>query len=1134
MVAKRAGRYWFVWLAALLGVGLAFLHPAPETAVSPAHTGSQQQTEAARGTPIIAPVGDSAPPAWDTSKPVALPVRRGTDGVSIVPAALAFADMGDGQFEVRAPRYQASLTAAQGLTYRPLPPRPVASAPPVAPPLTATAPTLRVRLSRVARGADALYDCSSDADAGDDIAVSDDDGLSFWRAPGFEEHYLPRGDGVEQSFVLESRPEGRGPLTFVCELELRGLTPLPPRAGRRGGIFFVDANGAFAARYGQVMVRDSSLARLVLEPALAADGRSVSFAVPAKWLEAARYPVVVDPLVGGDFQISSDNPVGVTQPTVAAGNNSFLVVWNDYRAGSSYPQLVASIVSQSGLASPEFAVSSGMGFPRDFRNQRIEAAFDGSNWLLVWSDDRAVGPGIRGCIISSLGAILDGNDFLIASTPGTVSEDPLVAFNGLDFVVAWQSPPTGAAGSSEIYYTRVTSAKVVDTPVALPAATTPFNQALLFLAPQKPSGDTLLVYRDNGESPPATRGVRIAADASLRDAGGTVLFKQNVTDGGFGQPLGVAFVDTAWHILSSFDQVEDSSVYLHKLDTAGVVTPPQGVFATMGLGPTGSAADSCAPAFAGAGEWLFVRNEKITNTVYHVLGKRVTFAGEDKDPIPFQIDNATQGVLRNAVAAQSGNVFLTVWLDGRRSTTQPADSRNIFGALVDATLAGTSGIPLVAVATASPSSGEAPLSVLFDSSASTGGADTLSWDFGDGTSATEAAPTHIYRNNGTYAAQLKLTKGAYTVFDTVLIVVGGGGTPGPGGGTVVGLPWPSTPGMEPRLFISSATFKLDFVNTASDAVRVTGIVDTGQLTSSLTGVTASVSFGWQSYAFNLDASGAYKSDANATPILDFVLDQASGSFLFQATNASLATALDALGAKKETVKPARTLDIPITVTIDKFSATADIGVSYKATQGVSGTGTYAYLGVGAEISGSFLITKFVATEQTQGKTGLKVHNFSVKGQLKRPNGGNFSASPTGAYMFEIGSFVVSIPGGQFRMDAGGKKDDSLLGVLLPYGVVGQSQQSGGNLKFVGRGSVSGLKKFSVNPASGQFNLQMVKVPAEGVGGSGMPVANSGTDVVKVDLNLSFQFDLADGSRFSSGRYIYCARKNAASKGWKLR
>jgi glucose/arabinose dehydrogenase len=67
----------------------------------------------------------------------------------------------------------------------------------------------------------------------------------------------------------------------------------------------------------------------------------------------------------------------------------------------------------------------------------------------------------------------------------------------------------------------------------------------------------------------------------------------------------------------------------------------------------------------------------------------------------------------------------------------------------------TDGHSPVAQAAADRTSGQAPLRVRFSSAGTTdqdGDALTYSWDFGDGTTSTEAHPTHRYRTNGTYTA----------------------------------------------------------------------------------------------------------------------------------------------------------------------------------------------------------------------------------------------------------------------------------------------------------------------------------------------------------------------------------------------
>ncbi|HEX9034992.1 MAG TPA: PKD domain-containing protein, partial [Streptosporangiaceae bacterium] len=89
--------------------------------------------------------------------------------------------------------------------------------------------------------------------------------------------------------------------------------------------------------------------------------------------------------------------------------------------------------------------------------------------------------------------------------------------------------------------------------------------------------------------------------------------------------------------------------------------------------------------------------------------------------------------------------------------------------------------PLSATATASPTTGNAPLNVAFTGSA-TGGTSpySYSWNFGDGTTSTAQSPSHTYSSAGTYTATLTVTDSsspAKTATSSATITVSAVGNP---------------------------------------------------------------------------------------------------------------------------------------------------------------------------------------------------------------------------------------------------------------------------------------------------------------------------------------------------------------------
>ena len=136
-----------------------------------------------------------------------------------------------------------------------------------------------------------------------------------------------------------------------------------------------------------------------------------------------------------------------------------------------------------------------------------------------------------------------------------------------------------------------------------------------------------------------------------------------------------------------------------------------------------------------------------------LMGMRISAAGAVIDPQGFVFSNSPLGEAYPNVVASGGKMLIAGSLV--RNDASFANYRigyDIYGA-------GGNNWP-VAVASATPASGDVPISVGFSSagSADPGGAVTsYAWDFGDGATSTQANPSHSYTAGGPYVATLTVT-----------------------------------------------------------------------------------------------------------------------------------------------------------------------------------------------------------------------------------------------------------------------------------------------------------------------------------------------------------------------------------------
>jgi len=168
-----------------------------------------------------------------------------------------------------------------------------------------------------------------------------------------------------------------------------------------------------------------------------------------KVLDTAGIPVSVEPL----WQ---------SLPAVAFDGTNYLAVWADCRRGGNYPDDI-----YGARITPEGKVLDTLGIPISTKpqNQYEPAiAFDGRNYLVVWTDERRGGQwpfrDIYGARITPQGLVIDTGGIFIAGR-SIWQWKPAIVFDGSNYIVVWTDDSTGTRKNEEIGGALVSVAGII-------------------------------------------------------------------------------------------------------------------------------------------------------------------------------------------------------------------------------------------------------------------------------------------------------------------------------------------------------------------------------------------------------------------------------------------------------------------------------------------------------------------------------------------------------------------------------------------------------------------------------------------------------------------------------------------------
>ena len=360
----------------------------------------------------------------------------------------------------------------------------------------------------------------------------------------------------------------------------------------------------------------------------------------------------------------------------------------------------------SALPVPAVLIDSGLNFVRSDRGQRNpSAAFDGTNWLVVWEDSRGDREAAWGARVNSAGVPLDSVNLCIADDQEERTA-PRVAYNGTCYLVVWQD---GRNQSYDIYGTRVSPAGVVLDPDGIlisrsaetdeyPAVASNGSDFLVVWEDDRNSGNDKDVYatRVNGSGQVLdTANIAVAVAAAKQEnpvvvsysegylvtwqdwrneatTGSDIYAARVTTSGSVLDPSGIAvsradstqeypmLASDGTNCLIAWGDYRDGSgdVYGARLSDAGVVLDPSGISIHAPLNYW--AGDPCV-AYTGSNYLVAWEDDSTTMGIYcNILAARVTTGGQVLDPEGTAVSHADYDQYWPVVARGNSNL-LVAW-----------------------------------------------------------------------------------------------------------------------------------------------------------------------------------------------------------------------------------------------------------------------------------------------------------------------------------------------------------------------------------------------------------------------------------------------------------------------------------------
>jgi hypothetical protein len=356
----------------------------------------------------------------------------------------------------------------------------------------------------------------------------------------------------------------------------------------------------------------------------------------------------------------SSGPAGAARPAVAFDGINYLVVWADLRGGS-WDVYGARVSKDGDVLDPEgIAIATGPG-----AQSNPTAAYSGSRYLVVWSDDSQGGwVDVRGAILDTGGSVIEKDILVSASITRTVPGGPWgpsVAGDGSSFMVVWQS----LRGSTwDVYCSRVTPSGEVLDPAGIAVTASEEEEWYPWIASN--GSQYLIVWHGISGGSFDLFAARVGTDGTLLDSQ-----KIFVSEHRFWQRFPSVASDGENYLVVWANWTEWTQD-VH----ATVVTAEGDVVDILGINALDAKTDiQWRPAVVfGGGRYLVISQDERSVSGGDIYGEMVSRSGESIAGEDIGISNEGDGPWR-PTASFDGSNYMVVWGDVKNGVGRISGAR---------------------------------------------------------------------------------------------------------------------------------------------------------------------------------------------------------------------------------------------------------------------------------------------------------------------------------------------------------------------------------------------------------------------------------------------------------------------------